>query len=182
MNDAVRPSSEEFRAGAIEHFGFLVRDYGFEVKPLSDWAYFAEIVSGIAVVVTLVFLIVGIQENTDVTRFSVYADLIDELNENDRIKLANPQVGAAWEAYANERTGELSSEDLSRVRLQAVLVFRSYEKAFFARKYEVIGEAEWRRFQRLTCLHDARVRSAGVSVEPILTSEFMEYIKSECRT
>ena len=152
------------------------------MKPkLSDWADLAEIVSGIAVVVSLVFLILGIQENTDVTRFSVYANLLDEINENDRIKLANPEVGAAWEAYANETTNELSAEDLSRVRLQAVLVFRSYEKAFFARKYEVIGEAEWSRFQRLACFHDARVRSAGISVEPILTSEFMDYIRSECR-
>ena len=152
------------------------------MKPkLSDWVDLAEIVSGIAVVVSLVFLILGIQENTDVTRFSVYANLIDEINENDRIKLTNPEVGAAWEAYANETTKELSAEDLSRVRLQAVLVFRSYEKAFFARKYGVIGEAEWSRFQRLTCLHDARVRSAGISVEAILTSEYMDYIRSECR-
>jgi hypothetical protein len=128
-----------------------------------------------------VFLIRSIQENTDVTRFSVYANLIDGINENDRLKPSNPEVGAAWEAYANETTKELSAEDLSRVRLQAALVFRSYEKAFFARKYAVIGAAEWSRFQRLVCLHDSRVRSAGVSVEPILTSEFMDYVKSECR-
>ena len=37
-------------------------------QKLSEWASIAEIVSGIAVVITLVFLIFGIRENTEVTR------------------------------------------------------------------------------------------------------------------
>jgi hypothetical protein len=148
---------------------------------LSEWADFAEIASGIAVVVSLVFLILGIQENTDVTRFSVYANLIDEINENERVRLANPELGALWDAYVNETTRELSAEDLSRIRWQAALVLRSYEKAFFARKYDVIGDSEWGRFERLICVHDARLRSAAIELEPILASEFMDYIKTECR-
>jgi hypothetical protein len=153
------------------------------MKPnLSEWANLAEIASGIAVVVSLVFLILGIQENTDVTRFSVYANLIDEINENERIKLANPELGVLWDAYINQATRDLSAEDLSRVRWQTALVLRSYEKAFFARKYGVIGDAEWGRFERLICVHDANVQAAGITLEPIFASEFMNYIKTECRT
>jgi hypothetical protein len=46
----------------------------------ADRPRLAEIVSGIAVVVTPIFQVLGIRENPDVIRFSVYANLMDELN------------------------------------------------------------------------------------------------------
>jgi hypothetical protein len=70
---------------------------------------------------------------------------------------------------------------MHRVRWQAQLVLRSYEKAFFARKYDVIGDSEWGRFERQLCVHDARAQSAGIDPYPILASEFVDYIRNECR-
>lgn len=146
---------------------------------LEKWALIAEIVSGAAVLVTLVFLVVGIQENTDVTRFSVYSGLLDELNENERTRLANPDLRPAWEAYIQE-TGEAGNSDGPLWGMVA-LTFRSYEKAFFARKYQIIGEAEWGRFERLICIHDRRAQVADLEFEQILTNEFMDYIDTQCR-
>jgi hypothetical protein len=39
---------------------------------LSDWANVAEVVSGVAVVITLIFLILSIRENTEITRAAAY--------------------------------------------------------------------------------------------------------------
>jgi len=64
-------------------------------QKLSDLASLAEIVSGVAVVVTLVFLVIGIRDNADVTRFSVYSDLLNEINENERARINNPELAPA---------------------------------------------------------------------------------------
>ena len=50
-------------------------------QKLSDWASIAEIISGIAVVVTLIFLIAGIRENTAVLRGSSYSNTLESLNQ-----------------------------------------------------------------------------------------------------
>ena len=47
---------------------------------LENFAHIAEVISGIAVVISLVFLIYGIRENTEVTRTVAYEGLIDSIN------------------------------------------------------------------------------------------------------
>jgi hypothetical protein len=84
---------------------------------LSDWAGIAEIFSGIAVVVTLVFLIIGIRENTEVTRAATYADLLDGLNEYSMQVAANLGTGrenSSWREshpLENGARGRLQQED-----------------------------------------------------------------------
>ena len=53
-------------------------------RQLSSWASGAEIISSIAVVVTLVFLVIGIRENTAITRASVYATSIEGINDYEQ--------------------------------------------------------------------------------------------------
>lgn len=48
---------------------------------LSGWASIAEIISGTAVLITLVFLVFGIRENTEITRAAAYDRNIDSLNQ-----------------------------------------------------------------------------------------------------
>jgi hypothetical protein len=56
MNTAVAPSPAQFQAGALEHFGFLVRDHGFQVSqppvelPQSFIVYFAKPGAYVAVI------------------------------------------------------------------------------------------------------------------------------------
>ena len=64
-------------------------------QKLSDWASIAEIVSGIAVVVALVFLVVGIRENTEMARASMYERTFDSLNQW-RMDIANNDALLEW--------------------------------------------------------------------------------------
>lgn len=61
---------------------------------LSDWANIAEIGSGLAVLVTLVLLFLGILENTQVTR--VYNDVVDSINELSKDMYRDPQLSRIW--------------------------------------------------------------------------------------
>lgn len=59
---------------------------------LQKWALVAEIIGGAAVMITLVFLLLGIKENTQVTSASMFANTIDSLNEFEAGLLADPEL------------------------------------------------------------------------------------------
>ncbi len=147
-------------------------------QKLSDWASIAEIGSGIAVVASLIFLIVGIQENTDVTRASLYASSIDSLNEFESTIVSDPELTRIYSAYLDGETAGFDPADANRLRLLMGTLFRSYEKAYFMERYNLIGEEEWGRFERMICINYARAETAGqaVTIRNLMTEEFMRYI------
>ena len=63
-------------------------------QKLSDWASIAEIVSGVAVVITLIFLIVGIRENTNVVRASAFSDNLSAFNDFSMTVAADAELRA----------------------------------------------------------------------------------------
>ena len=79
-------------------------------QKLSDWASIAEIVSGIAVVITLVFLVLGIRENTEVMRATSFASSIDTLNEFTASVVTDSELRQLWLAH-NSRDGATFTDD-----------------------------------------------------------------------
>jgi hypothetical protein len=77
-------------------------------RSLMEWASIAEIVSCVAVIVTLVFLIQGIQENTDVTASS-YERSIEGLIEFEGLTVQYPELSDIWFAYITEGRERVSS-------------------------------------------------------------------------
>ena len=150
---------------------------------LSDYASIAEIISGLAVVVTLVFLIAGIRENTAVLRASEYSDLMESLNSFQALQMTDPDSVRVWDAYISDRSDDLDALDRQRLNLAILTLFRIYESAFFSDQYGLLGSAEWGRFQFASCDHYARVRQS-MSLEGLLVSvlsqEFINYLSEHC--
>jgi hypothetical protein len=65
-------------------------------QKLSEWASVAEVVSGVAIVVTLVFLAVGIRENTEITRAAAYDRNIESLNQWRLGVMQNESLIRVW--------------------------------------------------------------------------------------
>lgn len=151
-------------------------------QKLSDWASIAEIVSGIAVVLTLIFLIVGIRENTAVTRVSVYSDLTQEFSQTDMLRIQDAGFARVVEAFFEETTEALDESDRRTAVAYVNVIFRNYEKAYFSREYDIIGDEEWSRFEALICSNSRRARLMGVELTEaeILTNSFREYMKASC--
>ena len=150
---------------------------------LEKWALIAEIVSGLAVVVTLIFLILGIRENTSVTRASVYSDITDSINNIQQTLFEDPELSRLYDAYTGRKTGELSEADESRTNRIAIAILRVYEKAYFGRQYGVIGDPEWGRVQSAICLHHDLSVAAGWPVTsglPLYTDEFQDFMRIRC--
>jgi hypothetical protein len=152
-------------------------------QKLSDWANLAQIASGIVVVITLVFLILGIRDNTDVTRAAMYQQSTVSLTEFRRDVLRDPEIARLYNAFlTNQAEG---FDGLDRVRLnQLVLnIFQISENAFYTRRYGLLGDAEWSRFEGSICGNYALVRSANMTqtVQLVMTKDFVEYIESSCK-
>lgn len=148
---------------------------------LSDWTSVAEIVSGVAVVVTLIFLSVGIRENTNTVRVAVFSNLTDATNELERDIYLDPELSLVWANFLSGETDGLDATQSTRLRGILTAGFRNFDKAFFAQKYNVIGQAEWRRFDTAICsIQELSLRSLKLdfSEHPTLTDEFREYIAS----
>ena len=153
---------------------------------LADWASIAEIVSGVAVVVTLVFLILGIQENTEATRASTYGRSMAGMLDFRKTIITDPEVARVYNAFLDYNTAELDDVGTTRVRQLIWMVYSIYEDAFYAQEYGVLGGSEWTRFRQQICLHWPRMVSAGFdeSLPEVMTPDFMYYIedlvKNDC--
>jgi len=154
-------------------------------KKLSNWASIAEIVSGIAVVTTLIFLILGIRENTEVVRASSYADSMDSLNDFSMDIQTNADLRPVWGAFVNDDTAGFDADDFRQVQMLLVILFRNYEKAYFSEQYGLLGSTEWGRFERQICVQVDRARITDESIlgflDVILTDEFAAYVHSTCQ-
>lgn len=147
---------------------------------LSEWASVAEIVSGIAVVVTLIVLVFEIRDNTQVLRASAYAASLDGINDFGAMISKDAESARIWRAYVTETTGDLDEIDLSRLNDWVYILFRNYEKAYFSEQAGLIGDEEWARFDRNICGMFELARSAGLNIDTPLTSEFFQYVTSSC--
>jgi len=153
-------------------------------QKLSDWASIAEIVSGIAIVVTLVFLVIGIRENTAVTRAAAFDRNIDSINQVAMTLAQDEELMRIFQYYQDEHLdiNELSREEWYRVRAVVRSILRIYESAYYSNQYGTLGSSEWGRFERQICRHRDRVDTARWNdVESVLTDEFASYVDEGCR-
>lgn len=151
-------------------------------KRLGDWANCAEIVSGIAVVLTLVFLVVGIHENTEIARATAYDSHLSSINDIRKTLVEDRELMLAWQVYRRGEADQLNEIDRIRIEYQVNIQWAVYEKAWFGYRYGIIGDAEWVRFERLVCLnYDVLTANAmQPTVTAQLTAEFIDYVDAVC--
>ena len=151
-------------------------------QKLSDWASIAEIGSGIAVVVTLVLLILGIRENTDMTRASMFASSIESLNATERAIMADPDLARVFLALRAKETNNLDADDRNRLIFIIALQVRTFDMAYSMQRYGLYGDNEWSRFERNLCAAYQRAAAAGYDqlVSDLTTPEFMNFVRSSC--
>ena len=149
-------------------------------QKLTDWASVAEIVSGFAVVITLVFLTLSLRDNANATRTLVYEQLNENINDFIAMVLQDDELSALW-----WRTGD-SIDDLSeieRTKLVALfgIVFRDADAAFHAGEYGTLGESERERMEGLACFAYLRsIETFGEITGLRASSDFRAYLEESC--
>jgi len=151
---------------------------------LSEWASVAEVVSSVAVVVTLLFLIFGIRDNTEITKASVYESNINSLMQWRGEISHDRELAEVYQAYTDGTYDTLDPVDYFRMIQMAANGMNVYEKAYyFAREYDVMGESEYSRFERMACLQYGRASQSEeilATMNLIMTEQFMAYLKDVC--
>jgi hypothetical protein len=155
---------------------------------LQKWTLFAELSSATAVVITLVFLVVGMRENTNALQAQTFQELMRDVN-NWRSSINQTERLRILSKFRLEEDGELTREETRAVRLIFLELWGIYEAAYFANERDVLGDEEWRRFEAMICFErngasgDAFWNSASeglVSFAGALTPSFVEFVDSQC--
>jgi len=149
---------------------------------LTHWAQLAEVLSGFAVVVTLVILILEVSDNTDATRALSYGQGVERLN-TWRFEMANnPDLVRIFGDYRSGELSNLSEDDLRRLDFVLSAMWAIYESAYYSRTYGTLGESEWGRYSIQVCRQFVQGKSAGYwkLSSSRLTSEFAEFVESIC--
>lgn len=152
-------------------------------QKLAIWASLAEIVSSIAVVVTLVFLVLGIRENTAITRATAYDRSIDSLNDQRRSISEDPELSLLWFKFESGDADSWTPHDRMRLSFMVNITFGIYEKAFYAHLYGVLGDSEWTRYARQVCINERRLRlfpDLRADRDTTITDDFAAHIRSAC--
>ena len=150
---------------------------------LSDWVSVSEILSGIAVVATLIFLIIGLRENTAVTRAAAFDSTMRGLAEFRTLIISDPDIAGLWDAFRNGEADRLPGPDATRIRQLLILTYEAQQRAYYGWKYGVLGASEWSRFEYQICAQYPRARASENitrGLEAVLTPEFWEYMQTNC--
>ena len=112
---------------------------------LRRYALVAEIISAAAVVISLIFVAFQVKDNTAAVRASTYDDILSDHIEWRMTVASSPELLAAMVKDFNSDTNVSDSERQGQqFALQAV--WQIFERAYFARKYETLGDSEWERY------------------------------------
>ncbi len=165
----------------------LSKYWGFFVaRKLSDWVGIAEIVSSLAVVITLIFLLFDIRENTDITRAAVYDRNMDSLNDWRLAIAKDKDLTRIFTNGQTDRVGEsMTDQELEAAQYMLIsnVQWGIYEKSYYAHQYETLGTGEWSRFEQQICT--AWNRATAISLwnqtAGFLTDEFKDYVIGSCQ-
>ena len=150
-------------------------------KKLSDWASVAEIVSGVAVVVTLIFLVLGIRENSEITRAVAYERTVDSRNEWRMWVSEDDERLRIYQAFLAGRIDELNDLEMDRLGFILGAIWSINEKTYYSNQYGILGPDEWERTDRILCsYHGVYDAETWGRVSRALTEEFAEYVETKC--
>ena len=151
-------------------------------QKLSDWANIAEIVSGVAVVVSLVFLVVGLNANTNATHAVVYKDLLDGINDFNMELINDAELAKLWTSRASTGLDALGPDDAERLVYMNRVLFRIFDSAYFAYETGSLDALQWQRFHDIACDNytDKRFMSLWEMTEAIVSNSFVSYLEESC--
>ena len=144
---------------------------------LEHWAQIAEVLSGIAVVVTLILLVMELNQGRVATQINTYHELVSDLSALD-VAIASDDT---YFRNIVENNGEMSEVERRKQRRYLRAFFRIIESAYFAFHGGSINAIQWERFDRNVCgawgQADVKQRRDYAF---ILTEEFVTHLNRNC--
>jgi hypothetical protein len=138
-------------------------------------------VSGVAIIVTLIVLIIEVRTNTDVARVAAYQQVTRDFDDWRTLILSDPQLVEVMVNMRNPYERGIDPEADIRRLFIAQNQWSGNERAYIAYRGGIIDERDWGRIYRALC--DEFDRMPDDLRERIvfrLTDEFVQFLKDEC--
>ncbi len=147
------------------------------------WSAIAEILSSVAVLVTLVFLVLEIRQSSDAVRANTYQGMAAMTLEFNGLFLANPEVSEFIVRTASEDY-ELEAHEAVRLRAFISAQYRYIDNTFFQYKIGTISEQRMESLLYPIVLNfrrRGRMRTEWEEGEDklLLSPDLVEYLDSE---
>lgn len=110
---------------------------------LAEWAAMAEILSSVAVLATLIFLVWEIRQNTEAVKANTYQELNATVMGFNSVFFANPEVS---EFVARTRDADTQLTESEAIRLRAFLsaMYRHADNIYFQYELGTLTERQMR--------------------------------------
>lgn len=142
-----------------------------------------EIVSMVAIVVTLIFLILEVRENTAAIRTNSFGESVTMLNDWRLQQAANPELAGLYSNYLIQTPLNLDQTQRQQLLFILATQWTIYDSAYFAQQYGTLGQSEWTRFQQQICLQHRLTTFHGFwqPLTNMITPEFQAFFEAECK-
>lgn len=143
-------------------------------EKLKLFATIAEIIGGVAIVVTLIILVLELQRNTVAVQRATYNEISQSINDWRSNLSFVPEVR---EVIAKLDSGDTLTPEQASIKLGVGRnLYSIYERAFWANEYDQVGEPEWVRFERMICISKELYWDEEGAI--VFTEEFVRYVQS----
>ena len=117
---------------------------------LKKTALLAEIIGGVGIVVSILYLALEVSENTKNTQISNHLALIEQNSEFRYLRMANPEL-VEIVLKGSSNVPSLSEVDRSRFRTYALQSFDMWETAFLMSESDVLPTGTWEVWDSSWC-------------------------------
>ena len=151
-------------------------------EKLQEYALLAEIISALAVVITLVILISEVRENTEITRAAAYQSEISKFTDWRREVTSDDSKLFLFYNFDSGEVPEPGSQEALKLNMLLNSLWGAFESGYTSYSSGIIGGAEWDRILRTICSEYPKLIVTNVKDQIFfrLTSDFTNFVESTC--
>lgn len=135
--------------------------------------------ANLGVIAGLIFLAIELRQNTNIARASAYRENIQDIAAWRELTISDPELARIFGTYMHDGIGALDDEDRGRMTALVNNVMGIYENAYFGRRYGIIGDEEWLRFESGACGHYETAQRNKLNLR-YMTQGFRQFLDETC--
>ena len=151
-------------------------------EKLREFSLWAEIISSIAVLITLVILIFEVRGNTQVLRSNAYQSQLEKHNNFRELLLSDDKNLEVYGLFLSRDIPEEGS--IQHLRLSTILtnVWNNNDGAYAAYTAGMLDGNEWERINRTACGHYSLIVGTTLEARVFIrvSAEFVSYLEENC--
>lgn len=138
------------------------------------------LVANLGVIAGLAFLAFEVRQNTNIAKASAYRENAQDIAAWRELMITDPELSRTFRVYSEH--GIEALDEGGRYRIAALVnnVLGIYENAYYARRYGIVGDEEWLRFQSGACIHYRKAVANELSLR-FTSPAFRQFLDENCR-